>query len=69
MTRLRLRLSLILMVYYFGFLLLGAFAQGFMATPVYGPIPVSFLLGLILIFLSVALTGIYALAANQDEAA
>jgi uncharacterized membrane protein (DUF485 family) len=69
MTRLRLRLTAVLMLYYFGFLLLGAFAQPLLATPLYGPIPLSFLLGLILILGSVALTGLYALAANRDDAA
>ncbi len=67
MTRLRLQLSGILIVYYFGFLLLGAFAQPLLATPVYGPIPLCFLLGLILILGCVALTGLYALAANRDD--
>ncbi len=65
MTRLRLQLSAILVVYFFGFLLLGAYAQPLLATPVYGPIPLSFLLGLILILGSVLLTGIYVLAANR----
>ncbi len=69
MTRLRLLLSAILMICFFGFLLLGAYAQPVLATPVYGPIPLSFLLGLILILGSVALTGIYVLAANRDDAA
>jgi uncharacterized membrane protein (DUF485 family) len=69
MTGLRLQLSAILIVCYFGFLLLGAFAQPLLATPVYGPIPLAFLLGLILIVGSVALTGIYALAANRNPAA
>jgi uncharacterized membrane protein (DUF485 family) len=67
MTRLRLQLVGILIVYYFGFLLLGAFAQPLLATPIYGPIPLSFLLGLILILGCVALTGIYAMAANRDD--
>jgi uncharacterized membrane protein (DUF485 family) len=65
MTRLRLQLSAILVAYFFGFLLLGAYAQPLLATPVYGPIPLSFLLGLILILGSVLLTGIYVLAANR----
>ncbi len=65
MTRLRLLLSAILMICFFGFLLLGAYAQPLLATPVYGPIPLSFLLGLILILGSVLLTGIYVLAANR----
>lgn len=68
MTRLRLQLTAILAVVYFGFLLLGAFAQPLLATPIYGPIPLAFLLGLILILGSIALTGIYALAANRDDA-
>ena len=67
MTRLRLQLCGVLTVYYFGFLLLGAFAQPLLATPIYGPVPLSFLLGLILIVGCVALTGIYVLAANRAD--
>jgi uncharacterized membrane protein (DUF485 family) len=67
MTRLRIQLSAILVIYYFGFLLLAAFAQPLLATPLYGPIPLSFLLGLILILGSAALTGIYASAANKAD--
>jgi len=69
MTRLRLYLTVILAIAYFGFLLLGAFAQTLLATPVYGAIPLAFLLGLILILTSIVLTGLYALAANRDETA
>jgi uncharacterized membrane protein (DUF485 family) len=68
MTRVRLQLTAILMVAYFGFLLLGAFAQPTLAVPVYGPVPLSFVLGLLLIIGSIALTGLYALAANRDDA-
>ena len=69
MTRLRLLLTIILGMGYFGFLLLGAFAQSLLAIPVYGPIPLAFLLGLLLIVISVALSGVYALAANRNDMA
>ncbi len=69
MTGVRLTLTAILGVGYFGFLLLGAFAQPLLATPIYGPIPLVFLLGLILILGSIAITGVYALAANRTDAA
>ena len=68
MTRLRLQLFAILVIAYFGFLLLGAFAQGVLAIPVFGPIPLSFVFGLVLIVGSIVLTGIYALAANRADA-
>ncbi len=69
MARLRLSLTIILGVVYFGFLLLGAFAQSFLAIPVYGPIPLAFVLGLLLIVCSIVLTGVYALAANRADIA
>jgi uncharacterized membrane protein (DUF485 family) len=69
MTRLRLQLTAILIAGYFGFLLLGAFAQKLLATPIYGPIPLSFLLGLIIILGSILLTGLYARGANRADAA
>ncbi len=69
MTSVRLTLTAILGVAYFGFLLLGAFAQPLLATAIYGPIPLGFLLGLVLILGSIAITGVYAIFANRAEAA
>ncbi len=57
-------LTAIMLVAYFGFVFLVAFAPKLMATPVIGSITLGFPLGLGVIVLAVALTGFYVLRAN-----
>ncbi len=58
-------LTAIMLVIYFGFVFLVAFAPGLMATPVFGPIALGFPLGLGVIVAAIALTGFYVIRANS----
>jgi uncharacterized membrane protein (DUF485 family) len=58
-------LTAIMLVVYFGFVLMVAFAPGVMATPVFGTISLGFPLGLGVILCAIALTGFYVLRAND----
>jgi uncharacterized membrane protein (DUF485 family) len=58
-------LTAIMLVIYFGFVFLVAFAPALMATPVYGSMTLGFPLGLGVIVSAIALTGIYVLRANS----
>ena len=60
-------LTAILFVVYYGFISLGVFAPGVLATPIVsgGTVTVAFAYGLFVIALGVALTGLYAVIANQ----
>ena len=53
-----------MLVIYFGFIFLVAFAPAFLATPVSGVITLAFPLGLFVIVSAIAITGIYVLRAN-----
>ena len=66
--RLGLGLTAILMVFYFGFVGLGAFAPSVLARPLVegGTVTVAFAYGLFVIALGVVLTGIYVLIANRE---
>lgn len=66
--RLGLALTAILIVCYFGFVGLGAFAPAILAKPLFdgGTVTVAFAYGLFVIALGVALTGIYVLIANRE---
>jgi uncharacterized membrane protein (DUF485 family) len=57
-------LTVIMLVIYFGFVLMVAYAPKLMATPVYGSITLGFPLGLGVIIVAIALTGFYVLRAN-----
>ena len=57
-------LTVIMLVIYFGFIFLVAFAPAFLATPVSGVITLAFPLGLFVIVSAIAITGIYVLRAN-----
>jgi uncharacterized membrane protein (DUF485 family) len=57
-------LTAIMLVIYFGFIFLVAFAPGLMATPVFGIMTLGFPLGLFVILSAIALTGFYVLRAN-----
>lgn len=59
-------LTVVMLVIYFGFIFLVAFAGGFVATPVSGPITLAFPLGLGVILSAVVLTGVYVLRANTE---
>jgi len=53
-----------MLVIYFGFVFLVAFAPAVMATPISSTITLGFLLGLGVIVSAIALTGLYVLRAN-----
>ncbi|GJD42573.1 hypothetical protein AFCDBAGC_0411 [Methylobacterium cerastii] len=63
-------LTIILMVAYFGFVAMGAFAPAVLAKPVLsgGTVNWAFAYGLFVIVLGVVLTGIYVLAVNRADA-
>ena len=65
--RISLGLTAIVMVAFFGLLLLGAFAGPLLATPVWGAVPLSFVLGFAFIVGVVLLTGLYAWGCNAAE--
>jgi uncharacterized membrane protein (DUF485 family) len=58
-------LTAIMLVVYFGFILMVAFAPKLMATPVFGDITLGFPLGLGVIVIAILLTGLYVLRAND----
>src|SRR3974390_3297787 len=60
-------LSVLVLVIYFGFVLLVAFAPGFLTTPISSTsvIPIGILVGVGVIVASVILTGIYVRRANS----
>jgi uncharacterized membrane protein (DUF485 family) len=58
-------LTAIMLVIYFGFIFLVAFAPGLMATPVFGIMTLGFPLGLFVILSAIALTGFYVVRANS----
>ncbi|MCJ2056191.1 DUF485 domain-containing protein [Methylobacterium sp. J-048] len=66
--RLGFALTAILIVFYFGFVGLGAFAPAVLAKPLVdgGTVTVAFAYGLFVIALGVVLTGIYVLIANRE---
>jgi uncharacterized membrane protein (DUF485 family) len=59
-------LAAIMLVAYYGFILLLAFAGHVVAAPFYGVITWAFPLGLGVIILAIVLTGIYVLRANGE---
>ena len=59
-------LTVVMLAIYFGFIFLVAFAGGFVATPISGPITLAFPLGLGVILSAVILTGVYVLRANTE---
>lgn len=65
--RLGLVLTAITLVAFFGFLLMAAFAPSTLAQPVFGAVPLSFVLTAGLIVGAVVLTGVYVFRANAME--
>jgi uncharacterized membrane protein (DUF485 family) len=59
-------LSIIMLVLYYGYIALVAFAPTIIATKVAGAITIGLILGAGLIVVSVLLTGIYVLRANSE---
>jgi uncharacterized membrane protein (DUF485 family) len=59
-------LSIIILVLYYGFIALVAFAPDVIATKVAGSITIGLILGVALILASIVLTGIYVLRANSQ---
>ncbi len=59
-------LTAAILVVYFGFIFLVAFAPGVMATPVSTTITLGFPLGLGVIIAAIVLTGVYVLRANAE---
>lgn len=57
-------LTAAILLIYFGFIALVAFAPGTLATPVTANITLGFVLGLAVILSAIALTGLYVLRAN-----
>ena len=59
-------LCAIMLIAYFGFILLVAFGGKIVATPVWGVVTLAFPLGLAVIVLAIVLTGIYVAKANGE---
>lgn len=59
-------LCIVMLVIYYGFILLVAFAKGLLGTDVGGGITLAFPLGLGVIFSAILITGIYVLRANGE---
>ncbi len=59
-------LCVIMLVVYFGFILLVAFGGKLAATPIWGVVTLAFPVGLGVIVLAILLTGLYVLKANGE---
>jgi uncharacterized membrane protein (DUF485 family) len=64
-SRLGWTLTAVMLVAYFGFVVLVAWAPGLMGTPVLGVMTLGFPLGLGVILIAIGLTGFYVLRANS----
>jgi len=60
------RLSIAMIVIYFGFILLVAFAPGFLGTPLIGVTTIGIPVGILVILSAFALTGFYVNRANDS---
>lgn len=67
LPRARLALAIALLAGFFGFIVLAAFAPATLARPSFGGVPLSFEFTTGLIAGTIAVTGLYALAANAAE--
>lgn len=65
--RVSLTLSAVMLAIYFGFILLGAYAKGFMGTTIIDGLSVGILFGALVIIVAFALTGIYVRWANAHD--
>jgi uncharacterized membrane protein (DUF485 family) len=59
-------LTIVMLVIYYGFIALVAFAPSVIATKLAGSITLGIVLGLAIIVASIVLTGIYVMRANSD---
>jgi len=59
-------LAIIILVLYYGYIAIVAFAPNLIATKVAGDITIGIIMGVALILLSILLTGIYVLRANGE---
>ena len=64
--RFALRLSLIMLVMYYGFVMVVAFAPEILGIPVFGVITLGIPLGILIIIAAFALTGVYVARANTE---
>ncbi len=65
--RIGLILTLLVLVAFFGFIILGAYAPGVLAQPAIGAVPLSFVLTAALILGAILLTGLYVWFVNAAE--
>ncbi len=59
-------IAIVMLVVYYGFILLVAFAKGLLDMPIGGSLTLAFPLGLGVIVIAILLTGIYVLRANGE---
>jgi uncharacterized membrane protein (DUF485 family) len=59
-------LAIIILVIYYGFIVIVAFVPGLIATTVFGNVTVGIILGVAIILASILLTGIYVTRANSE---
>lgn len=59
-------LSILMLVIYYGYIAVVAFAPGIIAIPLFGSITVGIVLGVAIILAAILLTGIYVLRANSE---
>ncbi len=59
-------LSIIMLIIYYGFIALVAFAPSLIAVKIAGSITIGIVLGAAIILISIALTGVYVMRANTD---
>ena len=59
-------MTVFFLVWYAAYVLLGAFAHDFMATPIWGDINLGLLLGLLQFVTTFAITGLYVRFANRE---
>jgi uncharacterized membrane protein (DUF485 family) len=59
-------LTIIMLLIYFGFIMLVAFFKPLMATQVYGVVTLAFPVGLFVIVSAITITGVYVIRANGE---
>ena len=59
-------LSIIMLVIYYGYIAIVAFAPSVIASPLFGSITVGIVLGVAIILAAIILTGVYVLRANTE---
>lgn len=64
--RFALRLSILMLAIYYGFIMIVAFAPGVLGVPVFGVITLGIPIGILIIIAAFALTGVYVTRANSE---